>query len=390
MAQSVWNCGHAVGPSPAPAGSEIEGGDGGSGDGRLPSDASYAILRRRRKAHMNNRRGFTLIELLVVIAIIGILAAMVFPVFARARESARKAVCLSNVKNITLAIHMYLGDYNDTLPPSDHTAGAEEYFMAARGRGSCGRMTAANPYLRWVVIFDEYVRNRDVWRCPSAQLVGGAGLIVDGVTYGGWVDAWAAYTDLWVSDRDTYGPCLWAYPPGWGGEVTDSFVQQRLAHTTASGRADSALRAFEQSIATSSQTDLKLAAVRDPVRRVICGDGGPQSYNQTNMSCYAWPEICMVDCAPCRCCYCWDNEDCQEWYGDTLYTFAPCGDRFWTEPELRKQYTRHLGGSNIGFLDGHAAWIASEAIAAGWKNGDLDFSQWGHGCCPTPEEWPYC
>ena len=49
-------------------------------------------------------RGFTLIELLVVIAIIGILAAMVFPVFARARESARKAVCLSNVKNIALAI----------------------------------------------------------------------------------------------------------------------------------------------------------------------------------------------------------------------------------------------------------------------------------------------
>ncbi|MBN1460995.1 MAG: type II secretion system protein, partial [Armatimonadetes bacterium] len=59
-------------------------------------------------------KGFTLIELLVVIAIIGILAAMVFPVFARARESARKAVCLSNVKNIGLAIQMYLADNNDT------------------------------------------------------------------------------------------------------------------------------------------------------------------------------------------------------------------------------------------------------------------------------------
>jgi prepilin-type N-terminal cleavage/methylation domain-containing protein len=62
---------------------------------------------------MRRYRGFTLIELLVVIAIIGILAAMVFPVFARARESARKAVCLSNVKNIALAINMYLGDNND-------------------------------------------------------------------------------------------------------------------------------------------------------------------------------------------------------------------------------------------------------------------------------------
>ena len=66
---------------------------------------------------MTRRKGFTLIELLVVIAIIGILAAMVFPVFARARESARKAVCLSNVKNIALAIQMYMSDHNDTFPP---------------------------------------------------------------------------------------------------------------------------------------------------------------------------------------------------------------------------------------------------------------------------------
>jgi prepilin-type N-terminal cleavage/methylation domain-containing protein len=74
------------------------------------------------------RSGFTLIELLVVIAIIGILAAMVFPVFARARESARKAVCLSNVKNLALAIQMYLGDNNDTLPPSEHRSEVLDYF----------------------------------------------------------------------------------------------------------------------------------------------------------------------------------------------------------------------------------------------------------------------
>ncbi|MCK4318442.1 type II secretion system protein, partial [Candidatus Bathyarchaeota archaeon] len=117
----------------------------------------------------SRRRGFTLIELLVVIAIIGILAAMVFPVFARARESARKAVCLSNVKNLCLAIQMYLADNNDTFPPREHRAEVGTYFDAAPGGGpggedceimATGNYEHANPYLRWPVILDEYVKNR--------------------------------------------------------------------------------------------------------------------------------------------------------------------------------------------------------------------------------------
>ena len=59
--------------------------------------------------------GFTLIELLVVIAIIAILAAILFPVFARAREKARQTSCLSNVKQITLGIRMYAMDYDETM-----------------------------------------------------------------------------------------------------------------------------------------------------------------------------------------------------------------------------------------------------------------------------------
>ena len=61
-------------------------------------------------------RGFTLIELLVVIAIIAILAAILFPVFARARENARKTNCASNVKQILLGIHQYAQDYDEVLP----------------------------------------------------------------------------------------------------------------------------------------------------------------------------------------------------------------------------------------------------------------------------------
>src|SRR6266511_3375494 len=76
-------------------------------------------MHRRR----DRQRGFTLIELLVVIAIIAILAAILFPVFAQAREKARQASCLSNCKQIGLASNMYLQDYDETFPGHDWQKG---------------------------------------------------------------------------------------------------------------------------------------------------------------------------------------------------------------------------------------------------------------------------
>src|SRR5262245_57150515 len=68
------------------------------------------------------KRGFTLIELLVVIAIIAILAAILFPVFARAREQARKATCLSNLRQMGTAVTMYVQDYDETYPIANQEA----------------------------------------------------------------------------------------------------------------------------------------------------------------------------------------------------------------------------------------------------------------------------
>ncbi|HSV74843.1 MAG TPA: DUF1559 domain-containing protein, partial [Chthonomonadales bacterium] len=104
-------------------------------------------------------RGFTLIELLVVIAIIAILAAILFPVFARAREQARRTSCLSNMKQITLARLMYAQDYNERFPMS-----RSHHPMYSRGPDAC--RDNPNSY-SWRAAIHPYQRNVQIFMCPS-------------------------------------------------------------------------------------------------------------------------------------------------------------------------------------------------------------------------------
>jgi len=104
---------------------------------------------------MMRRSGFTLIELLVVIAIIAILAAILFPVFARARESARKTQCLSNMRQLGTAITMYSNDY-------------DEYFPELASGGCWRRAAIANSL--WSRQIYPYVKNKGVFECPSASI----------------------------------------------------------------------------------------------------------------------------------------------------------------------------------------------------------------------------
>jgi len=110
------------------------------------------------------RRGFTLIELLVVIAIIAILASILFPVFAKARDKARGTLCLSNGKQLALAVQMYLDDWEETFPI---------YNIA--------------DYTRWTGIgLDPYVRNSKIFKCPNS----------------GWPDN---YIETWAVNRNVAG-----------------------------------------------------------------------------------------------------------------------------------------------------------------------------------------
>jgi prepilin-type N-terminal cleavage/methylation domain-containing protein/prepilin-type processing-associated H-X9-DG protein len=99
------------------------------------------------------KRGFTLIELLVVIAIIAILAAILFPVFAQAREQARKTSCLSNCKQLGTAMQMYAQDYDEQLPgwqdPSRHPLAAQWEWAIV------------------VPLLNAYNKSDNLWQCPS-------------------------------------------------------------------------------------------------------------------------------------------------------------------------------------------------------------------------------
>jgi len=106
-------------------------------------------------------RGFTLIELLVVVAIISLLAAILFPVFARARENARRASCMSNLKQMGLAFMMYSQDYDETYPatrfPAPSGLPASDYPGGEWGAG----------WLYWPQLIYPYDKSTQIAFCPS-------------------------------------------------------------------------------------------------------------------------------------------------------------------------------------------------------------------------------
>jgi prepilin-type N-terminal cleavage/methylation domain-containing protein/prepilin-type processing-associated H-X9-DG protein len=205
------------------------------------------------------RQGFTLIELLVVIAIIAILAAILFPVFAKAREKARQSSCLSNTRQLMTGVLAYTQDYDEILPTN------------ARGY--------AGAWVDWPEQISPYVKNTQIFVCPSNKF-----------------------------NHCTTDPNSWAMMQ-WNNYWPISY-----AFNTWNGGGSAATGPW---VGYYSPRGQSLGWVNRPSEIILIGD----------------------------------HNSCYQFY----WTTSNYVDNF----NANGSYRIHNGGSNFGFLDGHAKWLST-------------------------------
>jgi prepilin-type N-terminal cleavage/methylation domain-containing protein/prepilin-type processing-associated H-X9-DG protein len=278
------------------------------------------------------KQGFTLIELLVVIAIIAILAAILFPVFAQARAKARQVSCLSNLRQIGLAVANYRGDY-DGITPIIRECGPTAGWPACQA----GKVT-----LGWMDFLQPYTKNYGVFKCPedTTEVVP----IPAGATAVGAAQMGQGYV---FGDPSTkpggQNRCSYAYNMNLannGTSISDDSQVQYPATTIAvfefAANSGGGLSAVNAGNAPLEQRGAAFTIVRDPAKPsgTECSEAGagnnPESGNyNTNVSFYN-------DLTP--------DQQAQE--------------------KSRVSSERHAGGGNYALLDGHVKWFKPEKIQA--------------------------
>jgi prepilin-type N-terminal cleavage/methylation domain-containing protein/prepilin-type processing-associated H-X9-DG protein len=271
---------------------------------------SHAFSRNRTA--LSHRRGFTLIELLVVIAIITIIAAILFPVFARARENARRASCQSNLKQIALGIKQYMQDYDEYFP-----------MVASYSYSGC---SSSNPCGGWAVTLQPYLKSEQIFQCPSQP------------------------------NRDS-SPFFDANNAMWG--YSDYFYNSNLGMFTDSSRC------------ANGRYIVKEAAVDYSANVVMLGDGGRGGQhnfaNAPPQPSYATGSVAApADNAkrPGAATY------VPGWYTVRPTDVFPSWDYAFTDGKyLNTVNETHLGGMNIAFVDGHVKWYKPEKLTFDNPNG---------------------
>lgn len=265
-----------------------------------------ALLRKRA-----TRTGFTLIELLVVIAIIAILAAILFPVFAQAREKARQTSCLSNLKQIGIGVMMYAQDYEETFP--------------------LGGLNDTNGTLtRWHADILPYMKNNAIRNCPDSQY---------------------PVTGNAANSRTNYG-------------FNSSLIYYTLLPVTTPPQTSLTSINLSQLVAPSGLVMLGDTAQLDNTKLVT---GVPDYTAPGNWLKYVTSNVDWNMIGP----YTWKpgNPDTP---GSTAYRWYR--DASGNTSYYRRPVPYHNGGANMAFCDGHAKWVKIEQLMgplpAGYNQGD--------------------
>ncbi|MBX3110653.1 MAG: DUF1559 domain-containing protein [Fimbriimonadaceae bacterium] len=309
------------------------------------------------------KSAFTLIELLVVIAIIAILAAILFPVFAQAKEAAKKTQCLSNMKQIGLALQMYANDYDDVNTPSQYGSGGDN----------------TQSLIAWTTTVHPYIKNGDqkldahgtvvskgkagIYTCPSAPQVDQNNVEVEGYPYG--------------LHHQIFADNIWSYDPAFmpAGQLV------------------------------TSMSNTQIDDVANKIGLMEKGGNPAANWN------YPWfmdwqdqwiGDIATVDGDTSTITRDGDDSANPNWSGYTPAFDTDCGaatNGMW-ECAAHARY-RHSRSANMGFLDGHAKsitkgglkWYANIFVVNGSARATVSNGSWNYGYLgywgTTPFPYPH-
>ncbi len=267
------------------------------------------------------KHAFTLIELLVVIAIIGILAAILFPVFGRARENARRTSCLSNLKQIGLGAAQYIQDYDGqmfhhhedwVLDDGTQVPTLPSSVSGCTGGGS-GNSQAEKP---WIIFFQPYLKSRQIGFCPSDPTPHSAKLATDILGYNGGIATGEPVAGSEQQLAETNNLSMESY-------LLNSIFTHKSCRYALDG---SPLNGFATDAAISGFPDASI---------IMFSERNSETFGDSDSPVYA----------P-------NQDDYDTWVGEESLVGADAKhQQGWLK------WNRHFDGSSYLYFDGHAKWL---------------------------------